>query len=199
MNIASGYEWATHQPLIRAVMDLYNPQFILELGAGEYSTPLFLEYNVTVISVESDLEWVKYLKEKYGIDIIYHEHIKKEFKDLTIAEMTEISEYYKSIIIPDLKPNLLFVDQHSLCRVISINALRDKFDLIIYHDCESWQVNRYDLILNSGFYLYELKTNGPCTMLMAKEPKDVKTVIAVYIERFMKEYDKCTMMYVDSR
>lgn len=199
MNILSGYEWATHQPLIRAVMDLYKPQFILELGAGDYSTPLFLEFPIPFISVDTDKEWVERLNKKYEVNIIYQEIPEKEFDDLTTEEITQISEFYKNISIPDLRPNLLFVDQHHLCRTISINSLRDKFDLIIYHDSEAWKINHYDLINTSGFSLSELKTNGPSTMLMAREPMDINTVIGPYIEKFKNEYPKCLQMYVDTR
>ena len=54
MNIATGYEWATHQSVIRAAMEVYKPQYILELGPGVYSTPVFLEYNLLYDCIEND-------------------------------------------------------------------------------------------------------------------------------------------------
>lgn len=199
MIIASGYEWATHQPLIRAVMDVYKPQFVLELGAGDYSTPVFMEYGVKLISIESDSDWIEYLNEKYNICVWYHKVEDKELNDCTYNEIASIYGYYEKLKLPYLRPNLLFVDQYSCCRTLSINALRDKFDLIIYHDSESIQTNHYDQIDFNGFTLYELKTNGPCTMLMAKEPKDITEAIKPYIDKFKNDYDKCTEMYVDTR
>ena len=70
MYITQGFEWATHQPLIRAVLALYDPKFVLELGAGMYSTPLFIGREF--MCIENDIEWVNYIKETLGVEVIYH-------------------------------------------------------------------------------------------------------------------------------
>ena len=49
------YEWSTHQPLIRAVMEQYKPTFVLELGCGDNSTPIFLEYKTKLLSIEKNI------------------------------------------------------------------------------------------------------------------------------------------------
>lgn len=203
MNVATGWEWATHQPLIKAVMELYKPQFVLELGVGTYSTSIFKDSSVEYLGIENNKEWVDKIKCEFDVFVEWHDLGDiiegTEYKDLTEQQKMDIIYFYANILIPEIRPRLLFVDQYTSCRLLSINSLGYKFDLIIYHDSESWKVNRYDLIVNKGFYLYELKTNGPCTMLMAREQKDLKNAIAPYIDSFMKEYSKCTEMYVDSR
>lgn len=71
MIIEKGYGWATHQPLIKVVMEIFKPGFVLELGTGFYSTPLFIDYGTNLMVVDNDLEWIKLIQEKYKIKIIY--------------------------------------------------------------------------------------------------------------------------------
>jgi len=44
MKIVEDYGWSTHRPLIQAILDAFSPQFVLELGMGVYSTPIFMDY-----------------------------------------------------------------------------------------------------------------------------------------------------------
>ena len=110
-----------------------------------------------------------------------------------------ITDYYEHVEIPDLKPNLLFVDQLPSCRVLSINILRTKFDLIIYHDADisGFEVNSYDMINMSGFNSYVLATDRTGTGLMIKKEVDkggLENALKLFIKDFMDEYPDCTKM-----
>jgi hypothetical protein len=206
MYIIQSFEWATHQPLIKAVMELYAPHFILELGSGIYSTPLFKDSNL--LCIENDKDWVELLKHDMNINIIHHDlgdvHDYDLVNDISEKQKKEIRNYYKNLEIPDMRPNLLFVDQVPACRLISINTLRDKFDIIIYHDCDDQgiKLNCYDQINTEGFNSYFLHTNmtGACCMIRKRRDKGMlKETVDVYIKQFMQEWELCTKMYVDSR
>lgn len=198
MNIATGYEWATHQPVIRAAMEIYKPKYVLELGPGVYSTPIFLEYDSLYSCIENDAAWIDYLKERYDLDVIYHDlgNISADitFDELNFEQKKRIIMYYSAIKIPKEHPRLLFVDQYCACRVLSINTLRGEFDVIIYHDSEL-KVNRFDQVMNNGFIRYQLTTERNFTTLMTKMNRpEIETAIIPYIETFMREYPDCARM-----
>jgi hypothetical protein len=199
MIVATGFEWMTHQPLIRVVMEVFKPKFVLELGIGIYSTPLFHEYLQTeYLGIENNREWINEIEDQLGARIIYHELMDIEegttYNDLTMNQRKEIEAFYKRLIFPNLFPRLLFVDQYSSCRAISINTLKDQFDFIIYHDSESYEVNRYDLVDSKGFKTSTLRTNGPCTKLMMKNDLDITKAIQLFIDEFKNNHANCTLM-----
>ncbi|HUX58940.1 MAG TPA: hypothetical protein VMV77_18355 [Bacteroidales bacterium] len=201
MFIAQGFEWATHQPLIKAILDLYDPKFVLELGCGIFSTPLFMDREAMFI--ENDIDWIEHIKNEFGIDVIYHDlgevHDCDFINDLTGEQDKQFVDYYESLIIPDLKPNLLFVDHVPSCRVISINTLRGKFDIIMYHDCDDigMQTNNYHLINKEGFNSYVLTTNrtGTCVMIRKEVDKgSLNEALKLHIKEFQEKYPECTKM-----
>jgi len=168
---------ASHQPLIRATMEVYSPRFVLELGIGLYSTPLFCEYKTSLTGIDNSMEWVSYMKERYSHEILFHslgdKNINTRLSSLTLAQRHDIYNYYNTMILPTARPNLLFVDQWASCRTLSINALSDKFDLVMYHDSEPAGVDfmEYDLISVKGFHRYTLKTSTAWTTLLVREDK----------------------------
>jgi hypothetical protein len=175
------WDWKTHQPLIRAAMDLYKPKFVLELGAGDHSTPLFLDYDIDFFSIENDLEWVNYMKAKYPkLRIIYHPlddnvTIATRLFQLTPVQKARIYHYYEDLKLPEMKPNLLFIDQWTCNRTMSINALKDRFDIIIYHDCQppgGIEEYEYNLINFTGFNVYFLRNCINWTGIMIRKEVD---------------------------
>jgi hypothetical protein len=189
MNEEMNYQWATHQPLIQGVLKLYEPKFILELGTGYNSTPLFQGYGY--IGVENDLEWIKEIHKKYYMQIIHH--------DLD-RQTVSLEDYYKAISLPNEFPRLLFVDNYESCRLIAINALRDRFDLIIFHDCEpepGARVNHYDMIDSAGFSVYFLKTPSNWTGLMVRHDKgfdELLKSVNPYIDEFKQKHPEMEWM-----
>ena len=201
MYVAKGYEWATHQPMIKAVMDSCKPSYILELGSGVYSTPLFMSYGLSFVTIENDKEWAEYIEDEYGIKPILHD-LKgisegTGYNQLSFEQRQEIFNWYLDIEIPDLSPKLLFVDNFCSCRLLAIEALKDKFDMIIYHDSESLIVNNFCEIDNRGFKTYTLRADGPYTTLMVKEDKVINgllNIIQPYINEFLTSNPECKYM-----
>jgi hypothetical protein len=200
MNIHTEWTWGTHQPLIKAVLDLYDPEFVLELGVGMHSTPIFLERNKLWVGVDNDKSWAQLVSEKHGIPILFQDlgeeiTIATPYSSLSKEKQERITAEYKALKIPDLKPNLLFVDQFTCNRMLSINALSDKFDFIIYHDGHPDEVSivyDYQLIDKTGFNSYAL-TSIFGTVLMVRKEKDkgfqaLLEIILPYIQEFKSKY-----------
>ncbi|MDD3151023.1 MAG: glycosyltransferase family 2 protein [Candidatus Gastranaerophilales bacterium] len=198
MNNEKNWQWASHQPMIKGVLDLYNPQFVMELGIGDNSTMLFAGRKY--IGIENDPEWIKHMEKKSRMTFLWH--------DLD-RQSGSLQDYYGSLNIPEQKPNLLFVDNYESCRMIAINTLRDKFDMIIFHDCEPGlgaRVNHYDMINSEGFNVYFLKTSANWTGLMVKISSGIDrgfntllSKVNPHIENFKKQYPEVSVMYFDSK
>jgi hypothetical protein len=200
-------EWTTHQPLIQAVMKFYKPNFILELGMGNFSTPLFRQKNVQYLGVENDEKWIEHLKNNIGpMDTIFHDlgpNIKLGTRLYEISEddKASITKFYHNLTFPNLKPNVLFVDQYTSCRTLSINVLGNKFDIIMYHDCQPdgipWY--NYDLINLEGFQTFTLKSDISWTRLMVKNyHNDFAGVIEPFIQAYKRNNpDIRTMKFIN--
>lgn len=175
---------ATHVPLIRLVLGLYRPQFIMELGVGWYSTPVFdnyVKYNegCTYEGIENDSNWIADVKVSCpAANILFHDlgdvDIKMTWRELSQYKKDLIGDYYRDLPIPESRPNLLFVDNYGACRVVAFNALKDKFAFVIIHDCEMAGASfyHYDKLDTSEFNIYYLKNNLSWTALMVRKGMD---------------------------
>jgi len=194
------YAWSTHQPFIRAIMELYKPKYVLELGIGNYSTPVFLEYSTILKSIENDSDWINEIKSKYPeIDVTHHDAGVSQSEPLRRVSqpiLNNIRRYYDSLEVPEISPKLLFVDQFSACRTISINALANKFDFVIFHDTHARDY-RYDKITVKGFKRFELVTDKNSTGILIKDEIDIskfKAAVNKQIKRYKKENPECKKM-----
>jgi hypothetical protein len=180
MRIWDTWDWKTHQPLIRAAMDLYSPEFVLELGMGPFSTPLFMEYKIEFLSIENDIEWYNYMRGLYKFNTLFHPlddgiTIGTRLFQLSPVQKARFFHYYEDLKLPETKPNLLFVDQWTCNRTLSINALKDRFDIIIYHDCQppfGIEEYEYNLINFTGFNVYFLRNSINWTGIMIRKDFD---------------------------
>ena len=204
----NGYEWMTHAPLVRAVMDIYHPRFVLECGVGDYSTPIFIEYGVKYKGIDTSITWTENFIEKYDLNILYQDigdiACKLNYRKITPEQSAEIQEFYEGVRISKLKPNLLFVDQDACCRLISINVLSPKFDIIIYHDHDEagFEDNSYDLINDYGFVRYALTTERTGAGVMIRQEMDkgfnaLNDAIQPYIKQFTEGLTDCKWMKFD--
>jgi len=194
MEIGTTWPWASHQPLIRGVLDLYKPQFVLELGIGENSTPLFAGLNYC--GIENNPDWIARIQQLCDVEITHHDLDK---------QVTPLADYYDAIALPMEFPRLLFVDNYESCRTIAINALRDKFDLIIFHDCEpepGARVNHYQMINSAGFTVYFLKTPANWTGLMVRDDYgfgDLLKAVNPHINKFRMDHPDMEWMSLSNR
>lgn len=198
--------YLTHQPLIKAVLDTYNPDFILEMGIGYFSTPLFADRNY--LGIENDGVWIEAMMQEYpGLKILKHEysniHHFTRLKELEQFQINDIIAFYKTIKLPPSTRSLLFVDNYSCCRSLAINSLQDKFNIIIFHDCEpaSFVVNAYDTVKQSNKRLFYLTSTTNWTgLLVDSYNPELETSLQKHIKDFISKYLNFSMsFYEDSR
>ena len=141
--------WASHLPLLEALLRNVAPKTIVECGMGHASTPLFLEYGTkTVFSVEHDRAW--YRRILGSIDrtpsfvprLVELGHGITSFTLRAAASRNQINaieDAYASIALEVSglgEVDLLFVDTFSAARLSALVHLHSFAHLIIFHDSE---------------------------------------------------------------
>lgn len=202
INIATGWAWSTHQPLLKAVLKEFNPDLIVELGMGNYSTPILSSGNGRYVGIDNDSEWLDFvIKENHfeGKDIRLQEikhPIAYKWNQLTDQEQIDIINFYKlrqiEFTFDRGKMKLLFVDNHTCARTQAINIMGTAFDVIIYHDCEPLGIPWYSYYFNdqikNDYDKYELRTPKSWAGCFIK--KGIKHNLTETINEFMNEYQR---------
>jgi len=210
MEIVNEWDWSSHQPLIKTLVEVFRFGYILELGVGKYSTPIFLEQNADLVCIENDPKWMAHVQAFVGdaknVQFLYHrlsDHIKPSTKsyELSEAETSSVISYYKELgykiaARPKSELKLLFVDQFACLRTHSINTMYDKFDVISYHDCEPngipWYSYHFVDGLLENYVQYKLVTPISWTGCFIKktlpfDPGAFKTKCYAHCIQFCKE------------
>ena len=141
------FAMGTHTPVLKAIIECFEPTGILELGIGENSTKVFYDCDKRVVSVETDEEWCSYiekkLKPKDNFELIYHNlgpkiHRKSKFIRHVSKELANnCVKFYDSILNKHPEINFLFIDHVSGLRAFTLVEMFYKFDFIVYHDAHS--------------------------------------------------------------
>jgi hypothetical protein len=167
MYIATNYAWSTHQPLLQGLMEVLCPKYIVELGVGIYSTPIFLKYNFDkYIGIENDSNWLDHI-----LNTVDHDSSRCRFthhflndavifntrpNTVTDALKEDIRGYYNELLkeVKEDKssPKMLFVDNFTCCRTIAINTLYNAFDIVAYHDDEPAGTPWYEYYFDKSIY-----------------------------------------------
>lgn len=204
MKVEKDYSWSTHQPILNMIMTIFKPELVVELGSGEYSTPLLMSYNPKeYICIENGKEWYDHMLNKFDFlnehNYIYHSvgPSDKLYKQLSREEKDSIIEYYTllsdRIDSYSLNPKFIFVDQYTCCRTLSINLLYKNFDIIAYHDCEPagvlWYEYKFDNNLINNYDTFCLKTPKSWAGCFVHKKYSVsennlKTAIAPFIKEY---------------
>jgi hypothetical protein len=194
---------STHRPLIRLVLNSFSPKFVMELGIGWYSTLLFRDYcnahpDRQYMGIENERKWIIDIHaECQQLNIVHHDlgdaAAAVTWDDLSQYMKDTILSYYNELPIPENKPRLLFVDNYRSCRAAAFNALKDKFDFVVIHDCELSGAfyNNYDRLDTSEFNSYYLKNNLAWAALLIRSGIDdsgVADAIAPLIEEHLQDY-----------
>ena len=208
MEIDNDYAWSTSKPLLASLVEVAEPAFILELGMGMHSTPLFINSGCDdIIFIDSDKEWLEYIKSNNvfssGHEILFHDlgHPKMKsvfFKQLTRDQKLEIKNYYKELsnrIANNINtPKMLFVDNATCCRTLAINTLYKEFDVIIYHDCEPkgiiWYEYYFEKNLKKEYKNYVLKTPKSWTGCFINCKLDICMSLEDNIKKHVLTYSK---------
>jgi hypothetical protein len=183
MDVQTSWWWSSHAPLLQASVTVFRPDFILELGSGQFSTPIFDATDVTVWSIDNDLEWIQKTKSLLSpaskVELVFHDlgpevQIGTKSHELSDAKRDEIIRYYDDLCrrVPKASCKFAFVDQFTAARTLSINALLGSFDVITYHDCEPAGIPWYEYFFDESkceqYDLYTFKTPVVWTGLFVK-------------------------------
>ena len=147
----------THRPYLQKELDLLIPKIdnkkinILELGVGDGSSELFhkfaqLSNNISIIGIETDIQWANQIKTKYSLNNYEIKWIKTWDIDI-----------YKNI--NNKFYDLVFIDQSPWeARIEALDYLSDTnaFTTAILHDYDYYNstINKYDIGSNSFFSKY---------------------------------------------
>lgn len=209
------YRWSTHQPVVRAMVELIKPELILELGVGRYSTPLFVRfpYAQKIIHVESEQGWLDLVKKEnlgsitpksefrhHDLSGLGIESIKTLPSMLSEHQTNEINKYYNAlaheITTMPYKSSIIFTDGFASCRKSTVDCLTSVTDVMIFHDAEKPAAYGYDKLepkLYETHDEYLLKTATSWTGFMIKKDIatefEIKSIIDKYVDIYIKELD----------
>lgn len=176
MNIKTDYSWSTHQPLILALMAKFSPRYVMELGIGMFSTPMFFKFDFDkYIGIDNDKAWLDHIKSIQQFDdkceLRHHDlgdaiNIATFIRQLNEEQKDVIKKYYVELFNEIKKdktsPKILFVDNFTCCRTPAINVLYSLFDIVIFHDSEppaySWYEYYFDENIMKTYNKYNLQT-----------------------------------------
>jgi hypothetical protein len=220
MKVETIWYWKTHQPMIHLMMNLLQPNLVVELGMGENSTPVFLSYDPeNLICVENDAAWIDRIKSQCAFrpkdQVIFHDlknpAIIFNTTNVSPVEKTRGQIYYynfKNRYLKDRKERqLLFVDNFACLRMIAIDSLWKEFDVIIYHDCEAEGIRMYSYdfkeMLSNGYEQYILKAPVAWTGCLIRSSlgyteEQLKKIIKPFITAFCKK-NEISEMYLEKQ
>lgn len=116
-------DYETHQPVLIEVLKR-TAGAVLELGAGDYSTPVIHGFsaNRKVLTIDDSERWLnKYL------------NLKTANHDFLFVSHDDSQKYYDA---DNKKWNVVFVDNGNWdTRILAINKYKDVVDYMIIHDC----------------------------------------------------------------
>jgi hypothetical protein len=200
----SKWHWSTHKPLLNVLIEIVAPELIVEFGCGFHSTPIFLNSSAEKIYlIENDQSWLDHVISNSKFDnrcqTLLHElgpdiSLGTFFKELSTDQISKITDFYlnfkKEISSNTSKNKLLFVDQYTCCRNLSINLLGDNFNMIVYHDAETpeWYEYNFDDYLLDQYDHYLLKTPRSWTGCFIKKDLNLDLTLNEKIKPHIEAY-----------
>ncbi len=155
--------WGTHQtPLVTAVMNTNGP--ILELGCGDFSTPLLHAIcstnQRTLLSTDTDKKWLRLFLD---LETPWH-----TFVYVPVFENPRNPQENKwDQIGTDIHWSIVFIDHHpGTRRAVDIKRLRSHTDIFVVHDTEK-PYKGYSSILPSFKYRFVYKRYKKQTTLVS--------------------------------
>ena len=151
--------YKTHLPVLNFVLENYKPKQIMEIGMGDNSTKVFLDYDFEELtSVETDKEWID------RCDNIF---VKKDNHKIIHCSDDAPEQFITEGL------DLGFVDgRPPLKRGVCVNILLEKnADIIIFHDAEPRFRSGYgynNLKIKDGYQLFFYNQKDPWTGLVMK-------------------------------
>jgi hypothetical protein len=135
--------WGSHQALLKSVLKVLKPEYNVECGCGDYSTPYLIEVSKFLTTIEHDPGWATKIQSQHS-PIPKHQWLVKRFRaknqtridELPSGEFRRIMEWYKFLGTGLNEFDFLFVDTFTACRVPAVLGLGHLAKYIMIHDLE---------------------------------------------------------------
>lgn len=135
--------WGSHIPVLKALRAVLPAATWIECGSGQYSTRI-LAGAPMLTTIEHDPSWAKRVQEDHKPSpthawIVHPLPIQNWTSEAEAgdAKLNDARAFYRSLAV---NGEILFMDTFRACRVMAIESLGDKADMIVLHDTElqSW-------------------------------------------------------------
>lgn len=197
------FEYGTHLPVLQAILEVFQPQGVLELGAGKFSTPLFYHYGKTLVTLETDAKWfgevARTLPGRKGFSLIHHDvgrlTSRSRTDSIPIGIKHDCVGYYREIIARHPELDFLFIDHVSGLRAFTLSSLYDEFNFVVYHDAEDkgYRYEEFATVDNGKFIHLVLQAFIPHTGILIR--KDYSSKLA----EFERALDRNALAYFTSQ
>jgi hypothetical protein len=189
----AAFEYGTHLPVLRSLVEVFHPRGVLELGAGKFSTPYFYHNVENVVSLENDPEWraevAKLLPPRERFSLIHHDvpgiTASTRTREVTAATRDCCLAYYQDVIDSCQPLDLLFIDHVSGLRAPALYALHPRFDFVVYHDAEYrvFRPGESGTIDPGEYFHFVLRSYLPHTGVLFRRVLD-SNALAYYTEHY---------------
>ena len=157
----SDANFGSHLWVLKTVLDRLAPQRVVEFGMGMYSTLLFIEYPVHLISIEMERhDWFYHVTEK----VLATPRAAPVFQPVFAQNPLAYSLFAG---LP--RPDLVFVDGDLTRAEQAMAALERGVETIVMHDFTPDSFNYRTLMVPPGYIQYNChRTVGPPTGILTK-------------------------------
>jgi len=97
--------WGSHQPILKAVLEVLKPSSVVECGCGNYSTPLLRSSVSQLLTLEHDVSWAHRIMKDFPEEHNKHHwkiynisgHNETPVKEIPLKEVQRIRIFYEAV------------------------------------------------------------------------------------------------------
>ena len=158
--------FATHVPVLKAILAAADIKTVVEFGPGHYSTDLFVKAGCKVLAIE---------QQNYA----WFDRINREYEDddqVQVLWLPAPADGPAHLAGMSGKIDLVFVDGEQYSRVLCIEAAFKKTSIIIAHDTEDPRYGWDKLKVPKRWKTQDFVKLTPITTVWATQKKIVEAV-----------------------
>ena len=158
--------YATHFPVLEAVLEVVKPSSVVEFGSGTYSTEIFAKQCARLVTVEQQEKvWFDTVCKRYaGIETV---------EPLWLPGMAAVEWFASNDEIFDV----VFVDGETISRRPLVLEGMKKSGIVIAHDTEHGVYNLSNLPVLAGWGEYVYRAHSPWTTVWSASSEVLAAVV----------------------
>jgi len=149
--------YSSHLPILECIFASVNPSRVLEFGAGKYSTPFFKAHAASVLTCESNVQWLE-----PGMMPLDDDH--------AVSFAAQMCHHC----------DLIFIDNSHLLRWQLANECQKNTGIIVLHDSEERIYNYDKIVLRQGWRAVDICDFMPWTLVLSSNPALIDTLLSAY-------------------